>query len=107
MPQTLDYLRISPDDRPQIVVSAAISIACGIAALLFMLSLCAGVWQRFVPVVAHNAGWIAGGLALSAVINGGIGALKSPRESGWYNAALIGYAAGMFVGTLSPVFFML
>ena len=80
MPQTLDYLSVSPDDRPKINVPAAIGLSCGCAALAFLVSVCAGVWQRFFPGIQQNAGWIAMGLALGGVINGGIGALRATRD---------------------------
>jgi hypothetical protein len=107
MPQTLDYLTIAPEDRPPLNVPAAISIACGMAAVCFTVGVCLHVWQHFLPSIGPLSGFIAGGLALSAVINGGIGALRAPRDSTWYRVALIGYASGMLIGSLSPIFFLL
>jgi hypothetical protein len=59
------------------------------------------------PPLHYGAGWIVLTLSVCSVIWGGIGALRADRESGWYSASLIGYAAGMFVGTLSPMLFMI
>jgi hypothetical protein len=106
MPQPLNYLSLAPDDRSRINPAATLSIACGSAALVFLLSMCVGVWQVVLPSIAAHAGFVSITLAITAVVSGGIGALRAERDSAWYNAALIGYALGMFVGTLSPVFFM-
>jgi hypothetical protein len=106
-PDMLDYLALRPRQEPPINLPAALSIACGLAAIMFMLTVCAGVWASLLPMLNHFAGLIAFALALTAVICGGIGALRAPKDSGWYNLALLGYAAGMLVGTLSPIFFLL
>lgn len=78
-----------------------------ITGLVFMFSVFAGVWRGIVPGINSLAGWIVLGLSISSVICGGIGALRADRESAWYSAALVGYAGGMFMGTLSPMLFMI
>jgi len=106
-PKTLDYLGLSPQERPQINVPAAVSLGCGLAAAVFMLSMLAGVWQHLVPGFTRYAAFVSGALAVAAIINGAIGALRSPRDSAWFKAALFGYGTGLLVACLTPVFFLL
>lgn len=103
----MDYLSLAPEDRPRINLPAVMSIACTLSAMGLMFSVFAGAWKQFFPPLHQGAGWIVLGLSICAVIWGAIGALRAPRESGWYSASLLGYAGGMFVGTLSPILFMI
>jgi len=106
-PKPLNYLGVAPDQRSDLNIPAALSISCALAAAVFVLTMCVGVWQHFLPALARNAGWISGALAVIAIINGALGALQAPRDSKWYEAALAGYGIGLFVACLTPVFFML
>lgn len=106
-PQTLDYLRNAPDDREPINVPAVLSIASAGGAIIFALSVFAGIWRQIWIPLHEGAGWVVLILAISSVVWGGIGALRADRESRWYTASLIGYAGGMMAGTFSPALFML
>lgn len=106
-PQTLDYVRHDPHERPRINVPAVMSIATALMGLIFMFTVFAGIWETLVPGIEDVAGWMVLGMSICSVVCGGIGALRAPRESAWYATSLIGYAGGMFVGTLSPMLFMI
>lgn len=102
----LDYMGHPVRRRAPINVAAIVSLVCGATALLFLMVLCLGMW-RHMPFAGINPGLIEMPLGAVAVIAGGMGALHAPRESRWYGISLSGYAAGVFVWTLCPVFFML
>jgi hypothetical protein len=103
--KTLDYLparqAVPTDQNP----AAAISVALGLAAILFVASLCVGTWSR-IPEIHRNAGWICGAMAITAMISGAIGAFRAPLESRWYHIAWLGYAQGIFVLTFTPLLFL-
>jgi hypothetical protein len=105
-PQPLNYRGIAPEERPEINIPAAISLGCAIASAVFVLSMLVGIWNMILPAIARNAGWLTGALSLIAIINGALGALQADKESPWYRAALFGYALGLFVACVTPVFFL-
>lgn len=102
----LDYLAMAPSSSADVNVPAALSLAFGLASMAFLMSMCGGVWTRFLPVIAHNAGWITGSLSLLAMICGGVGAFRARKESGWYHVAWIGYAMGILVWAFTPMLFL-
>jgi hypothetical protein len=106
LPKPLEYFGRAPAQQPRPNIPATISIGCGIAAAIVFLSMLIGIWTQYLPSLARNAGWICGALAVVAIINGALGALEAERDSTWYRVALLGYALGILLACLTPLFYI-
>jgi hypothetical protein len=105
-PNTLDYVSRGSREPSSLNVGAALSISLGAAAAIFLFSNCAGAWAYYLPAVAARAGWITLTLSVGAMISGALGAFHSPKESGWYHVAWLGYAMGIVCGAFAPLLFL-
>ncbi|WP_428939797.1 hypothetical protein [Fontivita pretiosa] len=106
-PRTLSYLAVAAESEPApAIIPAALSLAFGIAAVVFLLGICAGVWSALLPPVARHAGWICAVLSILTMSCAALGAYRAPRESGWYHIAWLSYGIGILVGAFTPLLFL-
>ena len=103
---TLDYAGKPVQQVSTLNVGAALSLAFGSAAVIFLFSNCAGAWAYYFPAVAQRSGWITLTLSVGAMVCGAIGAFRASRDSGWYHIAWLGYAMGIVCGAFAPLLFL-
>jgi hypothetical protein len=105
-PNTLDYVSQPVEMASSVNIGAALSLAFGAAAAIFLFSNCAGAWAYYFPAVAQRAGWITLMLSVAAMVSGALGAFHAHKDSGWYHVAWLGYAMGIVCGAFSPLLFL-